>query len=145
MVRATLVNTRGFYSEYGGVDEDRVEALEAALAVVGEEDSIERARLLIQLAVELTFAAPVERRSALAGEAEAIARRLGDPDTLRWVLGLAETCIGDPGALAERVAKGEEILALADATDDEMARFQAELISGQAGGRAAATGRACVA
>ena len=134
MVRATLVNTRGFYSEYGGVDEDRVRALQAALAVVGDEDSIQRARLLIQLAAELTFAAPLERRSALAGDAEAIARRLGDPDTLRWVLSLAETCIGDPGALAERDAKGEEIVALAETTDDDMARFEASLTVGKLAG-----------
>jgi len=118
MVAATLANTRGFYSEYGGVDEERVAALEAALAVVGEEDSVVRARLLIQLAAELTFSAPVERRAALADDAEAMARRLGDADTLRWVLGVGEACIHDPAALPERARKVEEIRAIAAGLDD---------------------------
>ena len=55
--------------------------LEAALEALPETDSSERARLLATLCSELTYHSPLARRLALADEAKAMARRLGDPAT----------------------------------------------------------------
>ena len=59
------------------------ELLEEALAALGDDDSPLRARLLARLALELYYSGDPERRLALSEEAVDLARRLGDPRTLR--------------------------------------------------------------
>ncbi len=86
LVEAALANSRGWASDSGGVDEERVAVLQAALDAVGPQDSAARARLLAGLASELTYTADLERRRELSDEAVAIARRLGDLRTLASVL-----------------------------------------------------------
>src|SRR5205823_10777805 len=79
LVRAALANNRGFGSASGQVDEERIAMLEAALAVIGPDDSPARARLLATLASELTYAGDPDGRVALAHEAQEVARRTGEP------------------------------------------------------------------
>ena len=86
LAQAALANGRGFFSVAGAVDDERVAVLRAALAAVGGADSSVRARLLAQLAMEITYAADPSARLALSDEAVAIARRLEDPATLVTVL-----------------------------------------------------------
>ncbi len=94
--------------------------LEAALEMVGPEDSSARARLLAVLTSELTFSVPLERRQALSDEAVAIARRLGDLPTLASVLSSRFDSVRGPHLLAERIAAADENLAVARTLDDPM-------------------------
>ena len=132
LVTAALANNRGFGS-LGVVDTDRVEVLEAALAAIGKVDTRERALLLATLCNELTYG-PLERRRALADEAKAIARRVGDPATVVQVLytvHLTALCI--PSTLGERLRDTAEALDRAEALGDPVHLYWAA-----AGNRAAA-------
>jgi class 3 adenylate cyclase len=117
LVRAALVNTRGVFSQAGAVDAERVAVLEAALAAT-DGDSPERARLLATLALELTFAGDWAHRRALADEAVAMARRLGDPDTVMRVRNLLGLAVDVPETLEERLATTAEVVGMADAQAD---------------------------
>ena len=76
-VSAALANNRGGVSASGQVDEERVAALEQALAVTGQHHSPEHALLLA--GAELTYGHTKERSSQHTSEALAMARRLDDP------------------------------------------------------------------
>jgi class 3 adenylate cyclase/tetratricopeptide (TPR) repeat protein len=125
LVRAVLANTRGFVSETGKVDTERVELLDAALEAIGDRDSRERARLLATLAAELTFAGDWPRRKALTDESVAIADRLGDPETTSEVLSARFITYWTPETLAQRVADTTRELVLAEEIGDPLARFRA--------------------
>jgi tetratricopeptide (TPR) repeat protein len=125
LVRAALANTRGFVSETGKVDAERVAMLETALAAVGEADSTERSRLLAVLSAELTFAGDWPRRKALSDESVAIARRLGDPAIVSDVLSLRFITVWTPETLAERLADTERGLAIAQEGGDQLALLRA--------------------
>ena len=62
-------NVMGHVSTTGAVREDIVSQVEEALAGLGKDDSVLRARLLGVLAVELTWTRQHERRAALSREA----------------------------------------------------------------------------
>jgi hypothetical protein len=125
LVRAAIENTRGFVSDAGEVDTERVAMLEAALEAVGSSDSRERAVLLGMLAFELSFAPDRGPRVALADEALGVARRLGDRRTLCYVLGARSMPIWAPETLDERLACTAESVRLADGLGDPLARFHA--------------------
>ncbi len=123
LVRAVLANTRGFASETGIVDTDRVAMLEAALDAIGDHDSAERARLLATLSSELTYSGDWERRKALSDDSVAIATRLGDPDTVTKVLGTRFITIWTPETLGERIDDTDRELAIAQELGDPLAVF----------------------
>jgi class 3 adenylate cyclase len=125
LVRAALANTRGFVSETGEVDDERVEMLQAALASVGPADSRERARLLAVLSSELTFAGDWGRRKELSDESVAIARRLGDPAIVSDVLSLRFITVWTPETLAQRLDDTERGLAIAEEMGDQLALLRA--------------------
>ncbi len=95
------------------VDEGLIALYEEASGALGDADSLLRARVLGQLAVELVYTPHRERRDALTGEAVAIARRLGDRTGLAQVLVLRLIAMNDPFTLAERLALTGELTALA--------------------------------
>ena len=104
----------GFISRNGVVDEGLIVLYEEACAALGDADSLLRARLLGQLAVELTYTLhPRERRDALSREAVAIARRLGDRTGLAQVLTLRLMAVNDPFTLPERLELAAELAGLA--------------------------------
>jgi class 3 adenylate cyclase/tetratricopeptide (TPR) repeat protein len=125
LVRAALANHRGWGSETGGVDEERVAVLEAALAKVDAGDGAARARLLATLAAELQYAGERERRVMLSDEAFALARRVGDPATLAHVLSVRGHTIWAPETLGERLANSSEHLAAVARLSDPLARWYA--------------------
>jgi class 3 adenylate cyclase len=125
VVRAALANSRGaLYSAAGAVDHERIAALEDALSVVGERDRSLRARILANLALELTWS-DRERRAHLSGEALILARRHADPAALAEVLIARYYAIAAPDTLTERLANTEELLLLTDGSEDALARSRA--------------------
>lgn len=125
LIAATLTNLRGAVSRVGTVDEERVAGLERALGAVGPEPSSRRAELLATMAAELTFCGDIERIRALAGEAEAIARSLGNDHLLLKVLNLCFIPLWVPDALEANLARTAEAEALARDTSDLVAAFWA--------------------
>jgi tetratricopeptide (TPR) repeat protein len=125
LVRAALANTRGMQSETGVVDQGRMATLDAALAIVGDEDDSARARLLAMQAAELMYSDEWERRIRLSDEALAIARQLDDPQALSTVLNMRFVTLLAPGTLSERQANCVEAVAAAERLHDPLIRFYA--------------------
>jgi hypothetical protein len=118
LVAAALANNRGFVSALGRVDTEKVDVLEAALDALPDTDSPERARLLATLCSELHFGGQLERRLALADEAKAVARRLGDRATFVSVAGRCGIALLTPSTLAPELADVAEALSAAGDLDD---------------------------
>lgn len=117
LVSAALANTRGWNSVYGGVDEERVAVLKWALARVTDPRSVNRARLLAVLCLEIYYAAPLTERLALAEEAVATARRADNPVWLADVLVRTHEAISMPQTLDLRVRWTSEAAAISDTVD----------------------------
>jgi class 3 adenylate cyclase len=124
LVAAALANYRGMLSANGIVDTERVDVLRRALQAVGGADSLERAQLLARLCSELAYA-PLDERLALAQEAKAVARRLGDPGTLAAVISDCSVPLHFPSTLAEQFADIREALHAAEQATDPVVRFWA--------------------
>ncbi len=85
-----------------------------------------RARsLLAYQAVELVWSGDWHTRVALSDEAVAMARRLGDPETLTLVLHLRFMTLWAASTLVERLAIVGEAQALASRLDDRTLAFHA--------------------
>ena len=96
-------------------DDDRlIPLLERALEALPPEDSPLRVRLLARLAGPLRDARfPAERRHAIADEALAMARRLGDPPTLAFALAGYLPAHMSPARTHRQIALATELIALA--------------------------------
>jgi hypothetical protein len=125
LVRAALANSRGLQSATGLVDSERIEVLRAALEVVGDADSPERARLLAILSAELTAEDRTET-AALSDAALAMARRICDPETLAAVLNLRYVSIWTYDTHAERLANSREALEACSQLNDPAATALAQ-------------------
>jgi hypothetical protein len=88
-----------------------VPLLEEALAAVGENDGVLRARLLARLAC-------ADLRPSCGREAVDLARRLDDPATLAWTLQARLVLAWGPDNLDEVVALTDEIIAAAEGARD---------------------------
>ena len=107
LVQAALMNNRGFWSNFGAVDADRVDVTRAAIAVA--TDGRERARLQANLATEIVFVEPLQTRRALLDEALVVARESADPATLAHVLISRCVALWHPSTLEERLEHGVEL------------------------------------
>jgi class 3 adenylate cyclase/tetratricopeptide (TPR) repeat protein len=123
LVEAALANSRGFFTSLGQVDIEKVDVLEAALAALPETDTSERARLLATLCGELAFHSPLPRRLALADEAAAMARRLGDPATLIDVFNRCNAATRFPSRVSRHLEEAAEAISLSRAIDDPSRLF----------------------
>jgi tetratricopeptide (TPR) repeat protein len=98
------------WSEAGVVDEELISLCEDALARLPPGDSRNRATVTARLASELYFRpGSSQRRRAVTNDAVLMARRLGDPTTLAYVLGSAHWGVWVPGGVDERLSIAEEI------------------------------------
>ncbi|MGH9042058.1 MAG: ATP-binding protein [Acidimicrobiia bacterium] len=120
-------NVMGHVSTTGAVREDIVAQVEEALAGLGKEDSVLRARLLGVLAVELTWTRQHERRGGLSRDSLDMARRLGDRATLARVLGTHHHAAFDPDNLEERLEVAGELIVLGEDLGDAEAVFLGHL------------------
>lgn len=118
LVRAALSNSRELPSVIGGIDAERLTVAESALAAVGPEPSAERALLLAQQAAEISFTRDDHRRLALADEAEAMARLVGDEGLLARALNRTGYAAFSPARIDRLVARGQEATRLSDAVGD---------------------------
>jgi tetratricopeptide (TPR) repeat protein len=117
LARAAL-SLGGFGLSPGIVDDQLVAVLEEALAAVDPADSALRARLLVRLAVAIYWCNEPDRREALVSEAVSIARRLGDPATLAYVLDQGRIATSGPDTLERELAWAHELFALAEEVGD---------------------------
>ena len=118
LVAAALANSRGWFSAMGQFDTEKIDVIEAAIEVLPDTDSPERARLLATLCTEIIYDSPLERRLALADEAKAIARRLGDRATFVDVVYRCGPALNAPSTLATELADFAEAFAAASELDD---------------------------
>jgi class 3 adenylate cyclase/tetratricopeptide (TPR) repeat protein len=121
--RAALANNRGFVSRMGGVDAERVGAIERALELDDPPQSARHARLLSLLAKELAFEPDRTRRRALGDEAIALAREASDPRTLATALESSCYSIWAPDTLATRSERVRELSALVGQVGDLQVEF----------------------
>jgi tetratricopeptide (TPR) repeat protein len=128
LVAAALANSRGWFSSLGQVDAEKVDVIEAALDALPETDSPERARLLATLCTEIIYHNPLERRVALANEAKAIARRLGDRAIFVDVVSRCGNALLAPSTLATELADFAEVFAATRDLDDTVALLPAASI-----------------
>jgi hypothetical protein len=91
-----------------------VPLLREALERLPVRDGALRARLLARLAAALYWTEAAEQRRELADAAIAMARRIGDPATLAYVLSDAHRATWDPDSPVRALPWVEEIAALAD-------------------------------
>jgi class 3 adenylate cyclase len=107
--------------EIGTIDDELTELIEEALTKLGDCDTALRARLLVRLSVAVYFSRPHERER-LARDAVAMARRVGEPDTLAAVLEHAHYTLSTPARTEDRVEIVTELIDAAErAGDREMA------------------------
>jgi tetratricopeptide (TPR) repeat protein len=100
------------------VDPALVPLLERALAVVGEDDSPARVRLLGRLAAARRDEPRREPRLRLAHEALEMARRIGDPETVAYALEAHWPAVEGPGTLDGRLERTDELIVLGSQTGD---------------------------
>ena len=105
------------------MDEQIVPVLEEGLRAVGETDSVLRVQLLSRLGAALRHGPSRERRERVCEEAVQIARRIGDPATLAYVLSAAEAALHGPHTAHRRLSEGGEIVSLAAETGDKERLF----------------------
>ncbi|MFI0479638.1 AAA family ATPase [Actinomadura sp. 9N215] len=105
-------------AEFLDVDDALTRLLE--VAVPRAKDDGARARVLARLAWELLGDASAgARRRELVDEAQALARRTGDPRTLAEVLDARLHALWDPTAVHDRLTTAAEIVDLARAAGDD--------------------------
>jgi tetratricopeptide (TPR) repeat protein len=126
LARAAL-SLGGFGLSPGIVDDQLVAVLEEALERVDPADSALRARLLVRLAVAIYWCNQPDRREALVDEAVAIARRLGDPATLAFVLDQGRIATSGPDTLERELAWAHELFALSEQLGDHEAAVRARV------------------
>lgn len=124
---ALTMNPFGVWSAFGRVEADVVALIEEALAGIGDDDPVVRARLLAVLAIELAWGPESERRAAAARQAVALAREVGDTRTLAYALVQGRRAIHTPDNLDERLAMVREGLELARACGDPVVVLWAHL------------------
>lgn len=125
LVRAVLANNRGWISVVGGVDHERIAAIDRALARVGGEPSAERAQLLALSATERNYAAPLDVRVALAEDSLAVARSTGDHGAVLWALVRPTSSTEHASTLDLGRAWAREAVELSTALGDTAAEFWA--------------------
>jgi class 3 adenylate cyclase/tetratricopeptide (TPR) repeat protein len=126
LARAALSNSIFLWSVWGGMDEEVVAALQAAADQL-PSDSPQRARVLGQLALELTFAPDFDSRvRPLIDESLALARAAEDRRVLADVLAsVSGAMLGRPDLMDERLALADEMRSVVEEVADPVPKFLA--------------------
>src|SRR5581483_8724834 len=106
----------------GLVENTLIRLLEEARSVLGDTDSDLHARVLARLAAELAGSSTArEHRARLSQQAVAMARRLGNAETLGAALRAWHWTNWQPNNVTERLAATSEMIALAEHRRDDVA------------------------
>jgi predicted ATPase/class 3 adenylate cyclase len=106
--------TKRGWIDAGVVDQKLIKLLEEALTMLPTDDDPLRALCMARLSSELYFLNELsDRRRALADDALAMARRVGDTEALGVTLSSAHWGAWSPGNAADRLRVADEMLALA--------------------------------
>jgi class 3 adenylate cyclase/tetratricopeptide (TPR) repeat protein len=124
--RAALgLGSQSLWGETGYVDAMQVALLEEAIATWGDEDAALHVELLARLAATLYLSAEaLGRRTELAAGAVAMARRLGDRESLTSALLAQHSAIWAAGNAGQRLAIADELVHLAEAVGDLRLAFE---------------------
>jgi hypothetical protein len=114
LARAALASAPWGLATALSAEKGLIPLLEEALDRLPEADGALRARLLARLAAALYWSALAERRESLAQEAIAMARRVGEPATLAFVLSDAHLATWDPDSPERSLPWASEIYDLAE-------------------------------
>ncbi len=104
--------------EFGRVDDGLLALLAEARTALGGEDGPLHARILGRMATELYFSDRLEERLALADEAVAMARRIGDRATLASTLSARFLTLLGPDSSDERLQTASDVIALGEEVRD---------------------------
>ena len=132
LCRAVLANSRGWASQVFFVDDERVQALEAAEEALTDDDP-RRAQVLALLALELHYAGEPARCQRLASRAIEIARVAGDPVALAHTLAYACWTAWVPHTLKERQRLIDELVEITQRLEDPWLSFRAAYLRLMAG------------
>ncbi len=105
LVSITLGVATGFLAE----DATAIAMLQRALDLIEDRDSAARARAQACLALSAEFVFPTGERRAMADEALAMARRVGEPEALAFALNAHLWIAMEPERRHERLAMAEEL------------------------------------
>jgi class 3 adenylate cyclase len=119
LVAAALANDRGVFTSALAIDTEKVEVLEKALECLGAQRP-ERALVLATLCAELAMGSSLDRRRALADEAVAIARSVGDDIALVRVLNNLFIPLLVPSLHVQAMARTADALARAQEIGDPL-------------------------
>lgn len=130
LVRAgEITSTGSLWTPAGGVvDEVVVGALRRALEGLPPGDDPRRCRTMLALAGEIYYGATTQEREALAEEAVAMARRLGDTELLIDALIKATIAMWHPDTVERRMAFATEASDLARRRGDQVFLSAAETL-----------------
>jgi predicted ATPase/class 3 adenylate cyclase len=119
-LRVGEVGYGGAYMEAWSYDPAKVQILDEALAALGDQQSLLKARVLARLATAL-YLSPFDslpRRDSLSRASVQLARRLGDGPTLAYALHARHLAVWGPDNVEERVVLSAEIIELARQAGD---------------------------
>jgi len=128
LCRAVLANGQGWItaSQFGAVDSERVQALEAAAAALAQDDP-RRAQILAHLAYELHLSDEQDRCRTLAAQAVELGRSGDDTAALVRALAYASAATWGTDTLRERQRASNELAELVPRLDDPRLSFWAAL------------------
>lgn len=136
LIRAgAMTSTGALWTPGGGeVDDVIVAALRRALDRLPADDEARRCRVMVSLAGEIYYGASPREREALAEEAVAMARRLGDPALLVNILIRAVIAIWRGANAPQRLAMMTEAAQLARERGDAVGLVSALALRAEAAG-----------
>ena len=127
--RAAQANSRGWFSMIGGIDEERIDAIERALQLDDPPVAARRASLLALEALERHYDQDFGRRKALADEALALARNTGDARTLAEALFRASYAYWTAETLEQRAAFLDGFAECAETVGDPVLDYWAHYLA----------------
>ncbi len=114
LARAALASSPWGLATALADEENLIPLIEDALERMPPDDCALRAQLLARLAAATYWSSSAAQRDALVGEAIAMARRVGDPETLALVLSDAHRATWDPDSPDRSLPWASEIYAVAE-------------------------------
>ncbi|MGB0101547.1 MAG: hypothetical protein WBP61_14815, partial [Nocardioides sp.] len=137
LIRAGVMTSTGALwqsAAHAQVDPVMVDALRRALDALPDDDDPRRCRVMLALAGEIYYDSTTHEREALAEEAVAMARRLGEPELTLTASLHASIAIWRGGTARQRLELTTDAVALATELDDGLALGSAHTLRAVAAG-----------